>query len=129
MAQTSILPLLLQKVNKDLRSAVDCVNNLQLLMKSYRDISNNGIYDEIYQKAADMVSPEKISMPRITEHQTMRSNVPAESPKNYFLRNLYYPFFYGVILLLDQRFSVNAEAALRLSSLITPSQCANFCEV
>ena len=48
-------------------------------MKSCRDVSNNDTYDESYQKAADMVSPEEISKPRIVNHQTMRSNVPAES--------------------------------------------------
>ena len=47
---------LLQKVDIDLRTAVNCVNNLQSLMESFRDVSNNDIYDKIYQKAADMVS-------------------------------------------------------------------------
>ena len=47
--------------NLQSRTAVDCVNNLQSLMKSCRDISNKDTYDEIYQKAADMVSPEEIS--------------------------------------------------------------------
>ena len=88
-AHTSILSQLLQKVDIDLRTAVDCVNNLQSLMKSCRDVSNNDTYDEIFQKAADMVSPEEISMPRIVKHQTMRSNVPPELPKNYYLCNLY----------------------------------------
>ena len=83
MAHMSILSQLLQKVDIDLRIAVGCENNLQSLMKSFRDVSNNNTYDEIYQKAADMVSPEEMSMPRIVKHQTMRSNVPAESPKNY----------------------------------------------
>ena len=106
MAHTSILSQLLQKVDIDLRTAVDCVSNLQALIKSCRDVSNNDIYDEIYQKAADMVSPEEISMTRIVKHQTMRSNVPAESPKNYYLRNLYNSFLGSVILQLDQRFSV-----------------------
>ena len=76
MAHTSILSQLQQKVDIDLRTAVNCVNNLQSLMKSCRDESNNDTYDEIYQKAADMVSPEEISMPRIVKHQTMLSNVP-----------------------------------------------------
>ena len=34
----------------------------------------------------------------------MRSNAPVESPRNYYLRNLYYPFLDGVIVQLDQRF-------------------------
>ena len=54
MAHTSMLSQLLQKVDIDLRTAVDCVNNLQSLMKSCRDVSNNDTYNEIYQKAADM---------------------------------------------------------------------------
>ena len=89
MAHTSILSQLLQKVNIDLRTAVDCVNDLQSLTKSCRDVSNSDIYDEIYQKAADMVSPEEISMAHIVKHQMMCNSVPAESPKNHFLRNLY----------------------------------------
>ena len=100
-AHVSILSQLPQKVGIDLRTAVDCVNNLQSLMKSCRNGSNNDTYDEIYRKATDMVSPEEISMPRIVKHQTKRSSVPAESPKNYFLRNFYYPFLDRVILQLD----------------------------
>ena len=73
-----------------------------------------------------MVSPEEISMPRIAKHQTMRNNVPAELSKNYYLRNLYYPFRDLVILQLDQRISGHAEAVLRLSLLLVT---ANFCEV
>ena len=77
-----------------------------------------------------MVTPEEISMPRIVKHQTMRFNVPADSPKNYYFCNLYYPFRNSVILRLYQRFSGHAEAVVRLSS-ITPSQCCcnQFCEV
>ena len=51
-----------------------------------------------------MVSRQEISMPRIVKHQTMRSKVLAESSKNHYLRNLYYPFSDSVILQLDQRF-------------------------
>ena len=99
-------------------------------MKSCRDVSNNDSYDKIYQKAADMVSPEEISMPRIVKHQTIRSNVQAESLKNYYLRNLDYPFSDSVILQLDQRFSAIAEAVMRLSSLLPGNVVtANFCEV
>ena len=70
---------------------MDCVNNLQSLMKTCRNVSNNDTYDEIYQKAADMVSPEEINMTRIVK-QRMRSNGPKELLKNYYLRNLCYPF-------------------------------------
>ena len=60
----------------------------------------------------------------------MRSNVPAESSKNYYLRNLYYPFFGRVILQLDQRFSGPAEALMRLSLLLPANVVtANFCKV
>ena len=41
MAHTSISSQLLQKVDIDLRTMVDCINNLQSLMKSCRDISIN----------------------------------------------------------------------------------------
>ena len=139
IAHTSILP---QKVDIDMRTALDCVNNLQSLKKSCRDVSNTDSSDKIYQKAADMVSPEEISIPRIHQtmrgnvlaeisiHQTMRGNVLAESPRNYYLRNLYYPVFYSVILQLDQQFSGHVEAVMRLSSLLpTNVVTVNFYEV
>ena len=69
-------------------------------------------------------------MPPTVKHQTMRSNVPAKSPKNYYLRNLYHPFLDSVILQLDQRFSGYAEAVMRLSSLLPVNiVTGNFCEV
>ena len=109
---------------------MDFVGNLQSLMKFCRDVSINDIYDEIYQKAADMVSPEEISMPRIVNHQTMRSNILTESLMNYYLRNLYYIFLGSVILQLYQRFSGHAEAVMRLSSLFSANVVtAKFCEV
>ena len=88
-------------------------------MKSCRDASNNSTYDKFYQKAADMVSPEEISMPCIVKHQTMRGNVPAEIPKKYYLRKLFCPVFNSIILQLDQRFSGHAEADMRLN-LVQP---------
>ena len=48
MAHTSILSQLLQQIDIDLRTEVDGGNNLQSLMKSCRDVSNNDTYDEIY---------------------------------------------------------------------------------
>ena len=78
MAHTLILSQLPQKVDVNLRTAMNYANNLPSLLKSCRDVSNIDTCDEIYQKAANMVSPEEISMPRIVKHQTMRSYVPAE---------------------------------------------------
>ena len=124
MAHTSILSQLLQKVNIDLRAPVDCENNLQSLMKSCRDVSNNETYNEIYQKAADMTSPEEISMPRNVKHQTMRSNLQAESPMNYYLRNHFYLLLNSVILQLDQRFSFHAKV---VTPLIQKSKLSSCC--
>ena len=60
----------------------------------------------------------------------MRSNVSAKSPKNYYLRNLYYSFLDSVILQLDQRLSGHAEAVTRLNLLLPANVVtANFCEV
>ena len=119
MTHSSILSQLLQQVDIDSRTAVDCVNNSQSLMESCRDASNNDTYNETYQKVADMVSPEERNKPRILKHQAMCSNVPAEPPENYYFRNLYYPFLYSVILQLDQRFSGHAEAVMQPSSLLS----------
>ena len=130
LAHTSILSQLQQKVNIDLRTTVDCENNLQSLMKFCRDVNNNDTYNEIYQKVADMLSPEEISMPPIVKCQTMCCNIPTELPKNYYLCNLYYPFLDRVILQLDQRFPGHAEAVKRLNSFLPVNVVtANFREV
>ena len=77
-----------------------------------------------------MVSPREINIPRLVKHQTMRSNVPAESTKKFYFRNLYYPVLDSMILQLDQRFSGHAEAVMRLSSLLPANAVtANSCEV
>ena len=73
-------------------------------MKSCRDVSNNDTYDEVYQKAAYMVSPEEINMPRIVKHQTMRSYVTAESPKNY-IAGLHVSKLQFFLLVLFKRFA------------------------
>ena len=130
MTHTSILSQLLQKVKIGLKTAVDCVNNLQSLMECCQNVRNGDTYDEIYQKAADMMSSEEICMLHFVKHQTMRSNVLAESPENYYLRNLYYPFLCSVILQLNQQFSGHADAVLRLSSLLPVNVVSiNFCQV
>ena len=77
-----------------------------------------------------MVAPEEISMPHIVKHQTVHSNVPAETPKNYYLRSLYHPFLDSVILHLNQRFFGHAEAVMRLSSILPTNVVnANFFEI
>ena len=68
MTHTSILSQLLRKVVIDLRAAVNFGNNLQSLMKSCRDASNSNNIHEINQKAADMVSPEEITMSSVAKH-------------------------------------------------------------
>ena len=118
MAQTSVLSQLLQKVDIDLRTAVECVKDLQSLMESWRDVSTNSTYDDIYQKAVDIVAPAEVCMPRIAKHQTMRNNTPAGTPKLYYLRNLYYPFLDNIISQLEQRFSDHAKTVMQLSSLL-----------
>ena len=118
MAQTSVLSQLLQKVDIDLRTAVECVKDLQSLMESWRDVSTNSTYDDIYQKAVDIVAPAEMCMPRIAKHQTMRNNTPAGTPKLYYLRNLYYPFLDNIISQLEQRFSDHAKTVMQLSLLL-----------
>ena len=77
-----------------------------------------------------MVAPEEISMPGIVKCQTIHSNVQAETPENYYLGNLYYPFLDRVILQRDQRFSGHAEATMRLSSILSINVvAANFFEI
>ena len=76
------------------------------------------------------MAPDEISVPRIVKHQTMRSNVPAETRKNCYFRNLCDPFLERVVLDLDRRFSVHDEAVVRLSSILPANAVnANFCKI
>ena len=54
-------------------------------MKSCRDAAITTPTIKFIKKRLTWSQPEEISTPRIVEHQTMRSNVLAESPKNYNL--------------------------------------------
>ena len=90
-----MLSQLLQKVDNDLAAVVECLKNLQSLIKSCQGIDNSDIFDEIYQKGAGMVAPEEMSMPRkpIAKHQTMCSNVLAETCKSYLSQQPLLPIF------------------------------------
>ena len=69
-------------------------------------------------------------MPSIVKCQTMHSNEPAETSKNYYLRNLYCPFLDCDFAARSTKFFGHAEAITRRSSILpTNIVTANFCKI
>lgn len=122
MVHTSILSQLLQRVDVDLRKAIDCVEKLKTLLSAYR--SNSDKFHELYRKASDMIAPSEIKKPRIVQRQTTRANAPAESVEDYFRINVFNTFLDHLTTQLEDRFSEHAKSIMCLS-LLLPCNISN----
>jgi hypothetical protein len=62
-------------------------------------------YDALWDKVCEFAETEAIdiAMPRCAKRQTKRANAPAETPKEYWKRNLFYPFLDHLISELKDR--------------------------
>ena len=67
----------------------------------------NTSFDQIYQQAERMASQVgvKPSKPRISGMQLHRSNAPADTIKDHYLKNVAIPFLDHIIVQLDTRFT------------------------
>ena len=77
----------------------------------YQNMRGNSAetFKGFYKQACDMASRVGVepSGPRIAARQRQRSNIPAESPEEYYHRNLAIPLLDHVLSQLDSRFSGN----------------------
>lgn len=85
----------------DLYKAVSAVDSTKSSLKDLRD----NVDDAIYSSAADLANSLNVlpSYPRISGTQRHRSNVPADSPADYYRRNLVIPFLDTLINELETR--------------------------
>ena len=63
-------------------------------------------------------------MPRLTSRQQHRSNVEAQTPREYFQRYLAIPSFDHIIMCILEQFSPSAKVATSLLGLVPSVLCS-----
>jgi hAT family C-terminal dimerisation region len=96
----------MQKSDNDLSVALALVDDVVAEINKIReapDSSFKDVYDEACQKATNFNFD--IKKPRTTSKQTLRSNVPADSVEQYFMRAIFIPFIDQMLSQLHERFT------------------------
>ncbi len=83
-------------------------------------------FDKIYQHAVRVAAEVNIepTKPRSAGRQSHRSNAPAETPKEYYLRNMAIPFLDHIITQFEARFSSLAVTSSLLLGLVPSVLCS-----
>ena len=82
--------------------------------------SNDAEYNKVFDKAESMaeIGNVVIALPKRCGRQTERSNVPGDTPKDYFKRSIYLPFLDSLIQQYNMRFNSLSQKALNAIALI-----------
>lgn len=96
----------LQAEKIDLWESYRMVDNIINLLKDYRNNSEEK-FRKIYQDAENTARTFDIDIkiPRLTGRQTYRTNIPSDSPEQYYRVSVYIPFLEYMISELETRFS------------------------
>ena len=116
----------LQGRTKDICAAVTEVNHVISAIKKCR-YNIESIGDAWFREAeaiANSVDAPEPTVPRAASWQNFRSNIPATSPKQYFLRNVTIPFIDHLLCELETRFSP-AQQHAALGLCLIPSVMVN----
>ncbi|XP_051528113.1 52 kDa repressor of the inhibitor of the protein kinase-like [Myxocyprinus asiaticus] len=115
----------LQRTSVDIIETFSMVDEVKNIYKEQRETIEDD-FNQIYEQAIRMaaqVNVQPTSQPRAAGRQTHRENVPAETVKDYYHRNMAIPFLDHVILEFESRFSPLSVTASRLLGLIPSIQC------
>ena len=63
-------------------------------------------------------------MPRLTPRQQHRSNAEAQTPREYFQRNVAIPLLDHIIMCIEEQFSPSAKIATSLLGLVPSVLCS-----
>ena len=63
-------------------------------------------------------------MPRLTPRQQHRSNAEAQTPREYFQRNVAIPLLDHIIMCIEEQFSPSAKVATSLLGLVPSVLCS-----
>ncbi len=100
------ITVLLQRKPLDILEADAMVDDIKKTIRSAEEH-----FHKVYQQVVDMAA----TMPRISGRQRNRSNIPADSVEEYYLRNVAIPLVDYIISELDGQFS---ELVITSASLI-----------
>ena len=107
----ALLPLSkqLQEKNCDLVQAAEEVAVVKILLQGWRNDPETTTWEEIFRAAAEMAEHvgSHTPVPRQAMHQ--RNNVPADTPRQYWKRALFYPMLDHVCLEMDDRLLQSAH--------------------
>ena len=118
MKYLNALTASLQAEVKDIVAAVSEIDNVSAALQEVRDT----YHTEWFLIITDMLSEVGVEpcIPRRCGRQTQRSNVPADTPSEYFRRTISIPVLHHLISELNSRFSNHQQVAL-LGLSIVPS--------
>lgn len=106
-------------------ATVDMVEDLDMITevgslycKERKDCGTN--FSRIYNRSVSMA--EKVvtaaEMPRLTSSQQHRSNAEAQTPREYFQRNVTIPLLDHILMCIEKQFSPSAKVAISLIGLV-----------
>lgn len=118
----------LQGVSTNLLSVKKHVDVLVQIFQKERE-NPDPVFSEIFKKCKEYENmfDMEFKIPRITQRQTMRSNIPADSPETYFRISIFIPYLDSLISSLTTRFSEDTTIAFSLVNL-HPSNVLNINE-
>lgn len=111
----------LQSEAKDIVQAVSEINNILQVFKDLRenvDLNHDQWFAEVEQLGRSIGT--ELSLPRICGRQAHRSNVPSNTPKEYYRRTITIPLLDNIISEITSRFSKHQQTAVN-GLLLVPS--------
>ena len=120
----------LQSSTLDIIEAHGMIKSIKDVYQRERENMEVG-YKAIYDHAVRMADQVGFisSMPRIAKRQQHRSNAPAESPFDYYNRNVAIPFLDHISSNLNTQFSVMAVTASSLLGLVPAIICTRDVDI
>lgn len=122
----------LQTINKDLLDAIKAIEYILSTLEDWRTANATEkwlVEDEPCPWICGSEMAKRlgvgIEMPRMTQRQCNRSNVPASNASKYFKRAIWYPYLDTIITSLKLRFGDHQTKAYMIIALI-PSEIENF---
>lgn len=109
----------LQQVGIDLFKSKDLIDDVTRTLQQKRDKAELE-FNTLLIKASKLAaySESDIKLPRITEMQKSRVNVPHATPNEYFCRAIYIPLLDHILADLCERFSQHSLIVMRFSAVI-----------
>lgn len=103
----------LQSEAKDIVEAVTEICNLKAVLQDLRD-NVEDYHDQWFSKVEQMCTliGTEPSLPRVCARQTHRSNVPSQTPKEYYRRTITIPLLDHMLTEIDRRFSTHQQTAV-----------------